>query len=89
MWSPSVRQGLEKVTGLSAVAYDLAHQGYAVLWTSTAQLMQRRLSAKRDLRLPQELAKLHRYTCLVLDDIGYVQVRRFGMYDIAPKGAEG
>jgi DNA replication protein DnaC len=23
--------------------------------------------------LPQELAKLHRYACLVLDDIGYVQ----------------
>jgi len=35
--------------------------------------MQRLLAAKRDLRLPQELAKLHRYACLVLDDIGYVQ----------------
>jgi DNA replication protein DnaC len=57
----------------AAVAHDLVRQGYTVLWTSTAQLMQRRLSAKRDLRLPQELAKLHRYACLVLDDIGYVQ----------------
>jgi len=55
------------------VAHDLVQQGYTVLWTSTAQLMQRRLSAKRDLRLPQELVKLHRYACLVLDDIGYVQ----------------
>jgi DNA replication protein DnaC len=73
MWSPWVRQVLGKVTGLSAVAHDLAQQGYTVLWTSTAHLMQRRLSAKRDLRLPQELAKLHRYACLVLDDIGYVQ----------------
>ena len=34
--------------------------------------MQRLLAAKRDLHLPQELAKLHRYACLVLDDIGYV-----------------
>jgi DNA replication protein DnaC len=58
---------------LAAVAHDLVRQGYTVLWTATAQLMQRRLSAKRDLRLPQELAKLHRYACLVLDDIGYVQ----------------
>jgi DNA replication protein DnaC len=73
MWSPWVRQALGKVTDLSAVAHDLAQQGYPVLWTSTAQLMQRRLSAKRDLRLPQELAKLHRYACLVLEDIGYVQ----------------
>jgi hypothetical protein len=39
----------------------------------TAQLMQRLLAAKRDLRLPQELAKLDRYACLILDDIGYVQ----------------
>ncbi len=55
------------------MAHDLVQQGHSVLWTPTAQLMQRRLSAKRDLRLPQELAKLHRYACLVLDDIGYVQ----------------
>ncbi len=65
--------GVGKSHLLAAVAHDLVLQGYAVLWTPTAQLMQRRLSAKRDLRLPQELAKLHRYACLVLDDIGYVQ----------------
>ena len=35
--------------------------------------MQRLLAAKRDLRLPQELAKLDRFECLILDDIGYVQ----------------
>ncbi|HEV2582815.1 MAG TPA: ATP-binding protein, partial [Ktedonobacteraceae bacterium] len=58
---------------LAAVAHDLVQQGHSVLWTPTAQLMQRLLAAKRDLRLPQELAKLHRYACLVLDDIGYVQ----------------
>jgi len=58
--------GVGKSHLLAAVAHDLVLQGYAVLWTPTAQLMQRRLSAKRDLRLPQELAKLHRYACLVL-----------------------
>ena len=31
------------------------------------------LAAKRDLRLPQLLAKLDRYVCVFLDDIGYVQ----------------
>lgn len=65
--------GVEKSHVLAAVAHDLVQQGYAVLWTSTAQLMQRLLAAKRDLRLPQELAKLHRSACLMLDDIGYVQ----------------
>src|SRR5438270_646102 len=31
------------------------------------------LPAKRDLRLPQVLAKLDRFECVFLDDIGYVQ----------------
>ena len=35
--------------------------------------MQRLLAAKRDLRLPQELAKLDKFACMILDDIGYVQ----------------
>jgi len=35
--------------------------------------VQRLLAAKRDLRLPQELAKLDKYACVILDDIGYVQ----------------
>jgi DNA replication protein DnaC len=38
--------------------------------------MQRLLAAKRDLRLPQLLAQLDRYGCLILDDIGYVQQDR-------------
>ena len=58
---------------LASVAHTLIEQGMSVLWSSTAQLMQRLLAAKRDLRLPQELARLDRYACLVLDDIGYVQ----------------
>jgi DNA replication protein DnaC len=65
--------GVGKSHLLAAVAHDLVRQGYSVLWTPTAQLMQRLLAAKRDLHLPQELAKLHRYAGLVLDDIGYVQ----------------
>jgi len=48
-------------------------RGHPVLWTTTASLVQRLLAAKRDLRLPQVLAQLDRYACLILDDIGYVQ----------------
>jgi DNA replication protein DnaC len=48
-------------------------QGHQVLWTPTATLVQELLAAKRDLRLPNLLAKLDRYECVFLDDIGYVQ----------------
>ena len=64
-------------TGKSHVAAALGHalvsQGQAVYWTSTAALVQQLLAAKRDLRLPRELARLDRYACVILDDIGYVQ----------------
>jgi DNA replication protein DnaC len=67
------RPGAGKSHLLASLGHALIEQGYSVLWRSTAQLMQRLLAAKRDLRLPQELAKLDRYACLILDDIGYVQ----------------
>src|SRR5215471_4446936 len=67
------KPGAGKSHLLASLGHELVHQGYGVLWRSTAQLMQRLLAAKRDLRLVQELAKLDRYACLVLDDIGYVQ----------------
>jgi DNA replication protein DnaC len=58
---------------MCAVGHELIQQGHSVLWLSTATLVQRLLAAKRDLRLPQELARLDRVECLMLDDIGYVQ----------------
>jgi len=67
------RPGVGKSHALAAVAYELILAGHAVWWTSTASLVQRRLSAKRDLRLPQELTKLDKFACVILDDIGYVQ----------------
>jgi len=50
--------------------------GYPVLWTPTSTLVQRLLAARRDLRLPQELSKLDKFACVILDDIGYVQQDR-------------
>lgn len=64
-------------TGKSHLAAALGHQlilaGHSVLWTPTSNLVQRLLAAKRDLSLPKELAKLDRFSCVILDDIGYVQ----------------
>ncbi len=65
--------GVGKSHALAAVGYELILAGHPVWWTSTATLVQRLLAAKRDLRLPQELAKLDRFACVILDDIGYVQ----------------
>jgi DNA replication protein DnaC len=67
------RPGAGKSHLLAALGHELITQGHTVLWVSTAALVQRLLAAKRDLRLPQELAKLDRFACLILDDIGYVQ----------------
>jgi DNA replication protein DnaC len=67
------RPGVGKSHLLASVGHMLIEQGITVLWQSTAQLVQRLLAAKRDLRLPQELARLDRFACLILDDIGYVQ----------------
>jgi DNA replication protein DnaC len=67
------KPGVGKSHCLAAVCYEVIEVGYPVLWTPTSALVQRLLAAKRDLRLPQELAKLDKFACVILDDIGYVQ----------------
>jgi DNA replication protein DnaC len=67
------KPGVGKSHLAAAVSYELILAGHPVLWTPTSSLVQRLLAAKRDLRLPQELNKLDRFACVVLDDIGYVQ----------------
>jgi DNA replication protein DnaC len=70
------KAGVGKSHCLAAVGYELIDAGHPVLWTPTSTLVQRLLAAKRDLRLPQELAKLDKFACVILDDIGYVQQDR-------------
>jgi len=70
------RPGSGKSHLAAALGAELIALDYAVLWTTTATLVQRLLAAKRDLRLPQELAKLDGFAALILDDIGYVQHNR-------------
>ncbi len=67
------KPGVGKSHCLAAVGYELIYAGHPVLWTPTSTLVQRLLAAKRDLRLPQELVKLDKFACVILDDIGYVQ----------------
>jgi len=67
------KPGVGKSHALAAVGYELIEAGYPVFWTPTSTLVQRLLAAKRDLRLPQELAKLDKFACVILDDIGYIQ----------------
>jgi DNA replication protein DnaC len=67
------KPGVGKSHCLAAVGYALIEAGYPVLWTPTSALVQRLLAAKRDLRLPQALAKLDKFACVILDDIGYLQ----------------
>jgi DNA replication protein DnaC len=67
------RPGTGKSHLAAALGHALVVQGQAVRWSTTAQLVQQLLAAKRDLRLPQVLAQLDRFACLILDDIGYVQ----------------
>jgi DNA replication protein DnaC len=67
------KPGVGKSHLAAALGYELVVQGHPVLWTPTSTLVQRLLAAKRDLRLPQELTKLDRFSCVILDDIGYVQ----------------
>nr|MDE2610573.1 IS21-like element helper ATPase IstB [Burkholderiales bacterium] len=67
------RPGAGKSHFASALGHVLVELGCPVLFAPTAALVQRLLAAKRDLRLPKELARLDRFECLILDDIGYVQ----------------
>ena len=70
------KPGVGKSHCMAAVGYAVIETGYPVLWTPTSTLVQRLLAAKRDLRLPQELSKLDKFACVILDDIGYVQQDR-------------
>ena len=67
------KPGVGKSHLLAAVGYELILAGHSIFWTPTSTLIQRLLAAKRDLRLPQELTKLDKFACVILDDIGYVQ----------------
>ncbi len=69
--------GRGKTHLLAAIARELLIQkGYPVLFTSTHQLVEQLLVAKRELQIEKMFKKLDRFEVVVLDDIGYVQQSR-------------
>lgn len=58
---------------LSGIGHALIEAGRRVLFVRCSDLVQRLQAARRDLRLPQELARLDRFDLLILDDLSYVR----------------
>ena len=65
--------GVGKSHLVSALGHALIEAGRRVLFTRCSDLVQRLQAARRDLRLPQELARLDRFDLLILDDLSYVR----------------
>jgi hypothetical protein len=65
--------GVGKSHLVCALGHALIDAGRRVLFTRCCDLVQRLQAARRDLRLPQELAKLDRFDLLILDDLSYVR----------------
>jgi hypothetical protein len=56
-----------------AIGHALIDRGWRVFFSRTDELVQKLQAARRDLRLPSELAKLDRFDLLMLDDVSYVR----------------
>lgn len=67
--------GVGKSRLFSAFGHALIHARRRVLFTRNSDLVQRLQVVRRDLRLPQELAKLDWCDLLILDDFSYVRAR--------------
>lgn len=65
--------GVGKSHLVNALGHALIDAGRRVLFTRCSELVQRLQAARRDLRLPQELARLDRFDLLILDDLSYVR----------------
>ena len=65
--------GVGKSHLVCGLGHALIDAGRRVLFTRCSDLVQRLQAARRDLRLPAELAKLDRFDLLILDDLSYVR----------------
>jgi DNA replication protein DnaC len=65
--------GVGKTHLVAGLGHALIDAGHRILFTRTGDLVQRLQLARRDLRLPQELARLDRFDLLILDDLSYVR----------------
>jgi DNA replication protein DnaC len=65
--------GVGKTHLIASVGHALIERGKRIYFTRTTDLVQRLQAARRDLRLPAEIAKLDRFDLLLLDDFSYVR----------------
>jgi DNA replication protein DnaC len=65
--------GVGKSHLINGLGHALTDAGRRVLFVRCAELVQRLQTARRDLRLAHELAKLDRFDLHVLDDLSYVR----------------
>jgi DNA replication protein DnaC len=65
--------GVGKTHLAAGIGAELVAAGHRVRSERVTDLLQHLQAARRDLRLPDTLAKLDRYDCLILDDIGYAR----------------
>ncbi|MEB0059921.1 IS21-like element helper ATPase IstB [Variovorax sp. LG9.2] len=65
--------GVGKSHLINGLGHALIDAGRRVLFMRCSELVQRLQTARRDLRLAQELARLDRFDLLVLDDLSYVR----------------
>jgi len=65
--------GVGKSHLVCAIGNGLVDRGYRVYATRTSDLVQRLQVARREMRLPAEIAKLDRFDLLILDDLSYVR----------------
>lgn len=65
--------GVGKSHLVCAIGYGLVDCGYRVHFTRTSDLVQKLQIARREMRLPAEIARLGRFELLILDDLSYVR----------------
>ncbi len=69
--------GRGKTHFVAAIAREwICRHQLHVLFVPAFRLVTQLLAAKRDLKLPQAIARLQRFDAVVIDDIGYVQQSR-------------
>ena len=67
------RPGSGKTLLLNSLGDALVRAGHTVCMAPCVKLVQHLLLAKKELRLPQMLSKLGKFSALIIDDLGYVQ----------------
>jgi DNA replication protein DnaC len=68
--------GTGKTHLLCGISQALIREGRRIYFTKCSLLVQKLLTAKRDLKLAQFIKKLNKFEAVLIDDIGYVQQSR-------------